>query len=272
MKHFPFSNEPFQTQVGLSMLDLKDWIEIDDKRAEHVALKARLLQDHPDTVLAVADETQAFPAALELRDTLYSHLQEFFPRENWPPPTTASTARDALQDIARWVQEDFCLLSPVDQTVMAGLVCFPSRWKIPDKIGKNPMAVHKPVVHFAPIAKPTDWMLKKLTKPLVRFNWTIHDSSELYCPEAEHHEPAFQPEDVLKNTFVRVERQTLRRLEKTDAVAFSIRTHITRLDEVVADADRKARLRSTLETLPIEVAHYKGMKYFFEDLKKALKA
>jgi len=268
--HFPFSSEPFKTQMGLKPLNLKDWIEIDDQRSTQLALKARILREQESTVLGVLDEERAREAALEFHELLWSHLQTQHAGVDFPRGPAPRSAKEALRETANWVQEDFCLLSADDQTLMAGIVCFPSRWKLPDKIGKNSDGIHRPVKHFDGIAKPTAVSLKQFPLPLVRFNWTIHDSDELFCPEAHHHEPTFPPNEILRHTFLRVERQTLRRLPKTQAIVFSIRTFITRLDRVTEDAERKSLLTSTLASLPREVADYKGMRYFFEDLLNAL--
>ena len=123
--------------MGLKVLPVQEWIEPDDSRTADLALKEQLLKNHRSTVLAVHDEDLAGSAAIELHDLLWSHLQIYHGREKFSAPSVApKTVADALEGTSRWVQEDFCLLSPIDYRLMAGIVCFPSRWKIPDKIGK----------------------------------------------------------------------------------------------------------------------------------------
>jgi hypothetical protein len=90
-------------------------------------------------------------------------------------------------------------------------------------------------------------------------------------PEASRRDPlvGYQPLDgtgsprrrqpAAEHLHLRVERETLRRLAATGAVAFTIRTFIRRFDELAAEPDDAARLRDALEALPPEVADYKGL-------------
>lgn len=267
--HFPLTDQPFKAQMGLKLLDLKDWLEMGEDRAEQLEEKARLLRENRDAVLQVHDEEIARPAALELHKVVWEHLRQYHADLSLPTQGSPQSASDALADLARVVQEDFCLLSPRDQTLQAALVCFPSRWKLAEKMGRDSFGVHQNVSHFQSIARPTSLALAQLSKPLVRFNWTIHDSNELFAPEGKPGQE-LNPDEVLDNTYFRVERQTLRRLPDSQAVAFSIRTYVHSMREVVHNKERCRILSATLASLPIEVARYRGMASFLESLKLAL--
>lgn len=59
--------------------------------------------------------------------------------------------------------------------------------------------------------------------------------------------------------FLRVERQTLRRLPRTRAVIFSVRTHMKSIADAVGnDIGRIQDLKQAILALPDEMANYKG--------------
>jgi hypothetical protein len=76
----------------------------------------------------------------------------------------------------------------------------------------------------------------------------------------------------LENVFLRVERQTLRRLPVTGAVVFTIRTHLNPILDAIPTAETTRLLLQTLELLPADVATYRGMAKFIAPLKTALAA
>ena len=65
--------------------------------------------------------------------------------------------------------------------------------------------------------------------------------------------------DAGERVWVRVERQTLRRLPRTGSVVFGIRTRQRPLGEI-GEADRSA-LRTALRDLPDDMAAYKSITH-----------
>jgi dimethylamine monooxygenase subunit A len=62
---------------------------------------------------------------------------------------------------------------------------------------------------------------------------------------------------VGERLWLRVERQTLRRLPETAAVAFTIRTHVTRLDAAIRTAASAAELAAALRDMAPPTEAYK---------------
>jgi dimethylamine monooxygenase subunit A len=222
-------------------------------------------------------------ACLELRQILAAFLAERFPelfvmdgeeiRTKGLAFARPESGSEALEQIALWTQEDWAVLSPrAPVTLEAASICFPSRWSLSEKIGHDSDGIHASVPGFAAIAKSTSSTLERLTvgKPLWRLNWSIHDSNELFAPTPRTHEPVLDASNVLQKTWLRVERQTLVRLPATQAVVFSIRTYLHRLEEVVANDERRKLLAETLRRLSDDSARYKGMLPFLEVLKEVL--
>lgn len=284
MPYFPFTGEQYKPQVGVKPLDLAQWIEVDENHSRYLSLKDQILREHYDTVIGY--EESAGGACLELEDVLKEHLSSQFPDkyafkdgvltvlETGKHFGPSRDGREAITNISQFAQEDFCLLSPVSPVKLeAGCVCFPSRWKIADKMGKGSDGIHTAVPKFQEtIAKATASFLEKILveKPMWRLNWTIHDSDELFVPAPHPSRSDLTQENIFDLLYLRVERQALRRLPKTQYVVFSIRTYMAELRSVIQDPDKREILKNSLEGLDLPTAHYKGMKDFFDILKAAL--
>ena len=84
------------------------------------------------------------------------------------------------------------------------------------------------------------------------------------------HDGAITADNALGRLFLRVERQTFRRLPLSGAVVFGIRIHVTPLDRVAADAGEAQRLSAAIQALPAEIVHYKSTGRFSAALLEAL--
>lgn len=282
-RYFPFDGNPYAPKMGVQALDIAKWIEIDPERWNtELTLRENIVATTPDLVIRALPE--ATEACLELRDLLASHLAQHFPEryrkhgdlfetrgKTYGPPAGPV---DALKQLATWTQEDWAILQgETAPRLVGGAILFPSRWNLPDKLGLDPLGVHKPVPHFNTIAGPTERTLARIRDgyPLWRVNWTIHDSADLHVPFPHESDPDLTEGNILEKTYVRTERQTLRRLPKSNAVVFSIRTYLYKISDLVQDADRHGKLLGTLAGMPRDSANYKGMRDFYDMLVSALR-
>jgi hypothetical protein len=150
---------PFRLLAGLQTLDFQDWIEPDERFASELAEKERLLRERHAEVFSVLPE--ALAGSTEVLELLVEHLPTRFPalyrREgdilyNLVTQQVWNLARHGLHplDLAgRLVQEDLCLMQhdPADNTyrLVGASLCFPTRWRLADKMGKPLTAIHDPV-------------------------------------------------------------------------------------------------------------------------------
>lgn len=293
--HFPFDGEPHAPSMGLQPLEPGQWLEPDAALATELAEKRAILAAFPRLVLAAVAEPPAAvagaAAAAELLELVGRHVVVYHPEHYTEDPggvrvratgavvatrveKATDDARPALRHLAGLLQEDVCLLAPGDPAhLVAGVVCFPSRWNLAEKIGLDAAAIHGPVPGFAAtLARPAGNFLARLApgRAFARLNWTIHDSDTRFAPHPVPARHGLTAADVLTSTYLRVERQTLRRLPVSGFVVFTIRTYLDRLDAVAADSGRRERLRRTLASLPGEAVAYKGMTAFLEPLLEAL--
>ncbi|KAF8913576.1 hypothetical protein CPB85DRAFT_555710 [Mucidula mucida] len=74
------------------------------------------------------------------------------------------------------------------------------------------------------------------------------------------HEPLFDVKPV--NVTLRQERQTLRRLPKTGAIVFTVRTYVEPVTELVKEIGVPGRMASAIRSWPEDVAEYKSRDRF----------
>jgi hypothetical protein len=259
------TGRPFRLTLGLRPLDPADWLEVDGDLESDLAEKRRLLTERFPEVVAALPEGDT--ASAELLALVVAHLQGRHGIAALPVPGC-----HPIDAAGRLVSEDLCVLTRADGVwrLVAASVCFPSRWRLADKIGSTVAEIHEPVPGYESIAAATDAFFDRLTveRPMWRTNWTILESPALFqSPSEEPRDervtsggddrgtPVPQPGALT----LRVERQTLRRLPETGAAVFTIRTRRMPLAELVAQRPAAAAdLAATLRSVAPATIRYKG--------------
>ncbi len=256
MRYQPFDGRPFKQRIGIRPLDLAAWIEPDEEFESNLATKATLLAERHAEVFSALP--YAMEASVEVDRLVAVHMSTYFPARS----CEIDPDLHPLDRAGRRVQEDLCLMVQHDGELRlaAASLCFPGRWRLADKIGRPMLAIHEPVARYAEdIGRATDDLLSRLTveRPVWRLNWSLVDDPTLFQPGGHGQTDAapVDPEDL----YLRVERQTLRRLPETGAILFTIRTYVRPLpDGVTAKHDRE-RLADALEAMPDDVRTYKSL-------------
>jgi hypothetical protein len=263
--HLPYEPGPQRMALGLTTIPEAAWLERDAETRPQIAERTRLLAERRTDVLA--DTPGAEAACAELRATLAAHLAAN--RTGWVQPA-AERGEHPLAEICGWAAEDFCLIRPGPEgpLLIAAILCFPSRWRLSDKIGRPLIAIHKPVPTYAEtLGRPVDRFMGSL-KPgrlAVRYNWSVHEDPTLFQPSGHgrgEYDPSIKPENAGESLWLRVERQTFRRLPESGVVVFGIRTHVTPLAEIVAVPGEASRLAAAVRGVPVEMERYKSLMPF----------
>jgi hypothetical protein len=251
----PFAGGGARHKVGLRPVDAADWLELTgDDVAGQLAEKRRIFDGHRGTVLAALPGSHE--ACLELLDLVREATAG-------RAPVSVPAGCHPLEEAGRLVPEDFCvhLPDPVTDamTLVAGCVAFPNRWALADKLGQPVTQVHEPVPEYeSQLGRPVERVLDRLLvgRILERSNWAVVANGELFAPLPE---AARRPDwpGVGAERWLRIERQTLRRLPQSGAVVFTIRTLLGPLEVVRDDPDAAALLAAAIRELPEEVARYK---------------
>lgn len=263
--HAPYSGDGVPFSIGLKPLNLADWIEPDAALPRYLTEKQRLFEAHPDLVFRQADDTAA--AQAEVLALLADHLPARFPdlyaREGeairiLPTGDIVSLGADgepALWRAAQLVQEDLVLMRRHEDgwRLAAASLSFPSSWRLSEKFGRTLGDIHAPVPDFGPSSRAIALMTRifdnlKPELPVVRYNWTFNRTHTLYLPESELANREFTEASAIE-AFVRVERQTLRRLPESGDILFTIRIHIDPLAALRAHPDGAALARGFADQL-----------------------
>lgn len=275
----PYRGGPFRLSMGLERLALDDWIEPDDTFASQLREKERLLSERHQQVFAVLP--QATAGSAETLALLAEHLPARFPQlyrrsgatlENLVTGQCWDVRNKDLHplDLAgRLVQEDLCLMQRQPDTRVYHLVgaslCFPTRWKLADKIGRPLNAIHAPIPGYAEqLAVSMDRFFDRLhvDKPVWRLNWSVMDDQTLFQPGG-HGRTGVNPAVTVRNAgdtlWLRMERQTLRRMPASSDVLFTIRVHVWPLSRLVQRPERAAQLAAAIRALPEPLRRYKSL-------------
>lgn len=217
------SSKPFT--IGLLQLEPDRWIEPDEYLVEQIKLKRELVAEHGERVLLAEPGTEA--AQQEVLDLLIEYLPAHHPdryclgdgRLTVTGLTTdlIDTAMMPLQRAGLLVQDDLVIMRNGEGgwRIAAAFLAFPSSWRLSDKFGRSIDEVHAPVPGFEGGSRNAgliNRMFDNLSpdRIVVRWNWSVNWSYALYHPDAKSAEekrgvPA-------EKAFIRVERQTLRKL------------------------------------------------------------
>lgn len=246
LAHTPYdgSRKPFS--VALAPLDLDAWIEPDPRLAATLAEKRRLLAARREIVAQLEPGTE--DAQREALDLLADHLAATQPDTYRPDgrrvrvvPADATvdlddTSEPPLVTAANLVSDDLLLMraGPEGYRLVAGVLCFPSAWSLREKFGQSLDGLHAAVPGYPEkLARVMNRIFEnlKVDQPVWRLNWSIYPDDELHHPESkERPRDWFTDGATDASAFVRVERQTLRRLPASGDILFTVRIHVDPFD------------------------------------------
>lgn len=285
--HTPYDGSSKLFTIGLKPLDPADWIEVDDHLLPYLAEKRRLYAEIPERVFVEEDDTR--DAQQEVLDLLGTHLLEKFPDTyrrtgsgveavGAASRLTAPSGLDGAPLVAAslLIQEDLILMRRDDNgwRLVAGSLCFPSSWSLVEKFGRPLQDIHAPVPGFGPGTRPAELINRMFDglqgQAVERYNWSIQSGDALYHPlsdlqridRATNRPSRFPDGDIDAHAFIRVERQTLRKLPASRDILFTIRIHLDPLAVLARHPDRGKLAMSfaaQLEALDLAQLDYKGL-------------
>ena len=214
-------------------LDGPDAFADERMRARQLSEKQVLLAEQSGDVFACLDDGRA--AARDASQTIADHLSRY------NQITTSAEQASSLARISAVIPEDILILtapktteSAPDWILTAASLCFPSHWRLSEKMGRSITAIHAPVPGFADtLAKQVNRFFTTMQPGRLsqRLNWSVQTGDRLFAPTRPPFEasPRFADEwgEVI---FVRIERQCFYKLPVTGAVIFTIRTSLAPLN------------------------------------------
>lgn len=265
--YFPHIQNPNILSMGLEKTITPHWLEFDREAKYFYQNKLAQYQANQQNVYRALDES--IPAQEEFRELLLAYLltqhSDVFKQQGdllTAPELDLQwklSGREYLWQSSLWIPDDVCILLPEDDDykLVAASLAAPSHWYLTEKFGQTLAAIHKPIPGFDLQLTPSiNRFLShlKVEHPVQRFNWSVQPNNDLSWLDNED-----DVEQLVNDTqlYWRVERQTLRRLEKTGAVVFTIKVIIHSMTELAKQADSYQALLAAIENSTEEIKGYK---------------
>jgi len=287
-------------------LNLDDWIKIDSTYPSQQREKERLLETIDKSLVFVSNEDETtIQAKAELLQCIIEYLPKRFPdkfiktqkgvfNKMLGEEVDASPAEgeDPLLKASRLTQEDWCIMEWKEEeqayVLTAGTVFFPMRWSLQEKWNQPMLGIHQPVDGFVKhLVKKVANLFKSMSPdaPVCRGNWSVFNDLEgpldLYTPTGHEDRNAntssigmrkYQGEETGNILTFRTEYQTLRKLPKSRAIVFGIRTYQFYLSEFKKFPKEDTEiLVNVIENLHPDFEDYKGAEFWKEASLKYLK-
>jgi len=282
-------------RIGLAPVPVETWFE--GGEADPAARKDPLFTAHPELVWGETEGSR--PAQAEVAGMIGNWLAQksAHPREGGDPVGSSTSPKDSdlesqpnpsggfgwvpafagmggeevgpLWQISRAVADDLCLMEKRggEWTLTAASLCAPSFFSAAEAVGQPLSGLHGPVPGFNDTLLPRVARIfdnLQLDQVVERRNWTVVNDPILFQPDSRPFRdrlPGQTTEEIAASLHVRRERQTLRRAPDTGAILFTIRIWTERLDDLLADPERRAGFAAAWDvTMGEQGAAFRGYK------------
>ena len=246
----PHCNDPRIVAMGLAPMQ-GSWVDTapSDMWRAHKALARERLGSR---VYAVLD--QGMSAAEEFAGLVFDLTQ----------PKTKHIHAELTDAEMLWrasleVADDLVVMQADDMgkyRLVAASLCSPSDWRLEEKLGATMSEVHGPIPRLNDeIGDQIDRFFTRLPHDrfVQRFNWSLMPHPDLTSRDEWQVDPASD------RLWYRAERQSLRRLPRTGAIAFTIRVHVCDLRALMPVEGALESLWTAVDTAPDDVRRYKGL-------------
>ena len=265
LRHAPYEDSADFT-IGLKPIGESAWLE--GGEADPAARKDPLFAGRREIVWG---ET---PASLAGQDEVLRLVEAAL------GPAPRDLALPALYAAARRTPDDLVLMEKQDGAwrVSALSLSAPTFFNAHDVLGRSLADIHGPVHGFAErFLVRVERIFEGLRPGLIleRRNWSLVNSSEPFTPDPtpiRARIASIAPAEAGSELFVRVERQTLRRLPQTGGALFTIRVWLHPLDALLDDPPRLAAFAKAWRTTPADFRDYKRLGLYDELVEGFLRA
>ncbi|KAL1592272.1 hypothetical protein SLS60_011349 [Paraconiothyrium brasiliense] len=238
--------------------------------------------------------THRFPEMFLLEDGI---LRNSVTKEEFPYP--ASTPKEAMVTAAKLIQDDIALmvLNDDDQYHLdAGAVCLPGFWRLKEKfkMSLDTLHIEAGVPHYQEkLMKSMNRFFARMTpeQPVIRNNvsslsmifplriiahafmkffiqldnglhWSHRMGDEKNVDQVASWATANSKDLTIDEIHFRSERQSLRRLPKSGALMFTIRTYFEPVTVIAQEPHVPGRLAEAIRAWDETVSHYKGRSHW----------
>lgn len=288
----------YNITMGIRNMDWNNWIELDNEWTKYHNAKVDRVAKYDDKLYETTKE--AIPAAYECLSELRQFLCHRYPTlfkqtefgidnlktgesfkflgkyETFKGKGT-NTGEDPSLIMAKLLQDDIAIMmeQPDGQyKLKGGAIILPGFWRFRDKFDLNLSDIHTTgdvPKYKEKLQSGMEKFFIRLTcdKPVVRNNYFLQTDDELGWSSSIGNEEvekvgwytAPEAKEVAK-IHLRSERQSLRRLPKTGAIIFTIRTYFIPIVELVKEPYIPRRLLNGILSWEPDVQEYRGYNKF----------
>ncbi len=254
-------DEDFRFSLGIREGNAAEFFSPTDDREELLTERRGWLREEPARYAAIS--ANAGPCLAEVESLA----------RNWgfEPDKAVGDELRRMVSLGQQVEPDLVLLAPGADgrmAVVAGCVCFPSYWRLTDKLGLPVDGVHGPVPGLnASLGTAINKYLARMKRGScwLRANWGLAATSERNEHPDRHARRLEMPVDF-ERIWIRREDQAILSLPASGGVLFGIRVVVRPLAELARSPEKAERLGRALRTMPLAVLHYKGLSGVREEL------
>lgn len=287
--------------MGLRSMSWDEWIELDNQYLHFHALKASRIRDRGPKCCLTAPEPRVQDGALELLQELADYLPQRYPSlfvktdtglrnvatnemfEIGPDSASCSVndlPEPPMQLSARLVQDDLAIMyerPDGNYALLAAAIHLAGFWRLEDKFGLSLSEIHtsgdvpgfkskleKGMLNFFRRVRPEAPVLRNNYFIQVddHLAWSPSIGSEDSTTEGEVGWFTAEKDKVISQHWFRSERQSLRRLPRSGAVVFTIRTYFHPVTEIAEEVGVPGRLASAVRSWGEDVSRYKGRERY----------
>ncbi|CAJ2500217.1 Uu.00g030700.m01.CDS01 [Anthostomella pinea] len=288
----PFRHGTTHVTMGIRKLDWDNWIEIDSNYLSYHDLKVSELNKDLAAHVGYVDNADTRDACFEIYEELTQYLCHRYPKmfqlkdgklnnlltsEVFPYP--AATPTDALATSAKLIQDDIVLMVKEDDGqyhVDAAAVCLPGFWRLKEKfrMSLDELHIEAGVPHYqTKLQKSMNRFFQTMRpeKPVTRNNFFIqlddglhwsHRMGDQKGNEVASWATANSASLTVDELHFRSERQTLRRLPRSKAIVFTIRTYFEPIPVIAKEPHVPGRLAEAIRNWDESMSHYKGKTHW----------
>jgi hypothetical protein len=266
IRHAPWADAPPDFAIGLRPIGIEAWLEGGED--DPAARKDPLFAAHREIVWAETEGSRGGQAEIL---ELVRASGAAAPAQGDLPPLYAA---------ARCVADDLCLMEKREGAwrLTALSLSAGTFFTAGEVIGKPLAQLHAPVPGFGEQFLTRVTRIFDALRPdavLERRNWTVMAGDDLFAPDGaaiRARAAAIEPAEAGAALYVRVERQTLRRLPRTGGLVFTIRIWRHALAALDADPDRRSAFARAWRGAAPDFRAYKRLEPYGDLVEAYLRA
>lgn len=286
----------YNINMGIRSMDWESWFELDNQWPKFHNEKLNRLEKYGRGLFETSKE--AIPAAYELLDEMRQYLSHRYPQMfvatedgmkniitgedfkflgKYRDYDGTNPERDPSRIAANFVQDDLAIMmenSNGEYQLKGGAIILPGFWKFREKFNLTLNDIHTTgdVPKFQEKLKngmEKFFVRLSCDKPVVRNNYFLQTDEQLGWSSSIGNEltekvgwgTATEAQDVNK-IHLRSERQSLRRLPKSGAIIFTVRTYFIPVTEICKEPYIPRRLLNGILSWTEDVQEYRGYAKF----------